>query len=349
MKIGDNFFVRCSICCIMYSFFRYGCVGELITTGVLIGSAVAFGGFLGSFNYLKCRYYECCDQPWLLGNFSGLRYSLEGQLYGQHLVIETAVRSIKAHFQNENPKKALVLSFHGWTGGGKNYVASIIAQHLYAKGMKSNFVHLMVGTMHFAHKDDVEIYKKNLHQWIQGNVTQCPRSLFIIDELDKMPIGILDTIKPFIDFHEQLHGVDYRKSIFIFLSNTAGSDITQRTLDYWRAGKARDSISLTEMEELITVAAYNEEGGLRFSNLIMNHLIDQFIPFLPLERDHVRLCIADAFRSRIGRDPSETETNEILNSLNFSPKNFEIFSTSGCKRIAQKVEFFLQKRAFDEL
>jgi pantothenate kinase-related protein Tda10 len=91
--------------------------------------------------------------------FSGLRYALEAQLYGQHLVIETTVRSIKAHFENENPKKALVLSFHGWTGGGKNYVASIIAQNLFKKGMKSHFVHLMVGTMHFAHKDEVEIYK----------------------------------------------------------------------------------------------------------------------------------------------------------------------------------------------
>jgi hypothetical protein len=29
------------------------------------------------------------------------------------------------------PRKALVLSFHGWTGGGKNYVAQFVAESLF--------------------------------------------------------------------------------------------------------------------------------------------------------------------------------------------------------------------------
>ena len=41
-----------------------------------------------------------------------------------------------------------------------------------------------------------------LQDWIRGNVTECPQSLFIFDEIDKMGEGIIDAIKPFIDFHE---------------------------------------------------------------------------------------------------------------------------------------------------
>lgn len=33
-----------------------------------------------------------------------------------------------------------------------------------------------------------------------------------------MPEGLLDTLSPFLDHHSNVDGVDYRKSIFLFLS-----------------------------------------------------------------------------------------------------------------------------------
>lgn len=35
--------------------------------------------------------------------------------------------------------------------------------------------------------------------------------------MDKMGPGIIDAIKPFIDFYDEIDGIDYRKNIFIFL------------------------------------------------------------------------------------------------------------------------------------
>ena len=148
----------------------------------------------------------------------------------------------------------------------------------------------------------MEGFQKQVRSWIKGNVSACARSVFIFDELDKLDVQVLDAVKPFIDHHSHLDGVDYRKSVFIFLrflkfcayivistlvesvlsnsttvslfhpwippnivicgifSNTGGNDITQRTLEYFQSGKPRERISLHEMEEIITVAAYNEEG-----------------------------------------------------------------------------------------
>lgn len=45
----------------------------------------------------------------------------------------------------------------------------------------------------------------------------CGSSVFIFDEMDKLHPGIIDSIKPFLDYYEQVDGISYRKAIFIFL------------------------------------------------------------------------------------------------------------------------------------
>jgi len=35
--------------------------------------------------------------------------------------------------------------------------------------------------------------------------------------MDKMPVGIIEAIKPFIDHYPEIDGTDFRKSIFLFL------------------------------------------------------------------------------------------------------------------------------------
>ena len=61
------------------------------------------------------------------------------------------------------------------------------------------------------------IFQRQLRSWISGNLTQCERSLFIFDEADKLPLQLLDAIVPFVDFYDNVNGIDARKSIFIFL------------------------------------------------------------------------------------------------------------------------------------
>lgn len=60
-------------------------------------------------------------------------------------------------------------------------------------------------------------FQDKLRNLVESSVNECPQSLFIFDEIDKMPAGILDTLKPYFDFYEQLGGTDYRKAMFIFL------------------------------------------------------------------------------------------------------------------------------------
>ena len=70
-------------------------------------------------------------------------------------------------------------------------------------------------------------------------MTQCKHNVFIFDEVDKMPPGVLDIVKPFLDYYEHIDGVDYRRNIFLFLSNTGGREIVNTALNSWNQGRDR--------------------------------------------------------------------------------------------------------------
>lgn len=53
-------------------------------------------------------------------------------------------------------------------------------------------------------------------------MSACASSVFIFDEMDKLHPGVIDAIKPFLDYYEQVDGVSYRKAIFIFLRLVGG-------------------------------------------------------------------------------------------------------------------------------
>lgn len=190
--------------------------------------------------------------------------------------------ALRSHWnQNYPPQKALTLSFHGWPGSGKNFVTNIIIEHLYAAGAKSNFVHQFIGRIHFPLESKVAQYQvcfimnynfvvknmvkfyfqENLQEWIKTNVSRCPQQIFVFDEVDKIPPQVLNSIKPMIDYHKYVDKVDYRKSIFIFLSNTGANIINQRLLELWHeTGIKREDLKLHHFESLISKGAFNEEG-----------------------------------------------------------------------------------------
>lgn len=90
---------------------------------------------------------------------AALQLALEEKLFGQHLAAEVILKALTGFRNNDNPKKPLTLSLHGWAGTGKNFVSQIVAENLHAKGLKSNFVHLFVSTLHFPHEQQIKLYQ----------------------------------------------------------------------------------------------------------------------------------------------------------------------------------------------
>lgn len=192
--------------------------------------------WISSFLYIK-------NSPWHIHLCSsGLRSDLENKLVGQHIASPLIFKAVAGFMKTPHPKKPLVLSLHGPTGTGKNFVAQIIADNIYKKGNISQFVHVFTYKLNFPHASQIETYKvgmrgwvildlqqlffilfkKNvfqsqLQQWIKGNVSRCAHSMFVFDEVDKIHPGLIDSIHPYLDHHNQLEGVSYKNTIFIFL------------------------------------------------------------------------------------------------------------------------------------
>lgn len=86
-------------------------------------------------------------------NISELKQSLSLKIFGQPLVNEL-VNILTAHRdaitdESKSNKKALVISLHGWSGVGKNYATTMIAEALYLQGMHSNYVKMYMGKKDF--------------------------------------------------------------------------------------------------------------------------------------------------------------------------------------------------------
>ena len=145
---------------------KEGCGLEPLSTSVVVGGAIASSALYASWNTLKCRWEnDCCSPPSIKHNVTEFEELFDKYVYGQHLARSIISKALKSHLrklhpsENHAPKKALVFSFHGWTGGGKNYVAKFLADSLFAKGLNSKNVHLFVSTLHFPIEDKVDIYK----------------------------------------------------------------------------------------------------------------------------------------------------------------------------------------------
>uniref|UniRef100_T1JNP5 Torsin-1A C-terminal domain-containing protein n=1 Tax=Strigamia maritima TaxID=126957 RepID=T1JNP5_STRMM len=310
-------------------------VVDPLTWGLAVGGAV---GIYAGYQALQCNYVECCTPKWITPDLNGrMMANITNYLHGQHLVKDVVIKSIKAHVRKFDPQKPLVLSFHGWTGGGKTFVSKIIAHHLYHNGFDSEFVHLFIATHHFPHADSINLYKDNLVNWIKGNISQCQQSLFIFDEVDKMPRGLFDAIKPYLDYHQHVDGA---RNLH-FLSNAGGSGITQIALQNWKAGRKREELKLKDFNSALTLDAFNEKGGLKHSSLIDSNLIDHFIPFLPLERQHVKLCVIDELK-RQNRHASGKVIDHITDEVVYLPLDLGVFSKTGCKEIEKLVDYVLE-------
>ena len=75
------------------------------------------------------------------------------------------------------------------------------------------------------------------------------------------------------------------------------------------------------------------------STLMIKNLIDNYIPFFPLGKDHVTECIKLEFKKHSVLDKVNVE--KILNQLDYEPDNLLLYSTSGCKRVHRLVREYL--------
>lgn len=162
----------------------------------------------------------------------------------------------------------------------------------YALGKKSQYIHGYSGRINFPMDELAPQYSAELLKEILKSIDSCPYQTFVFDEVDKMPRGVFESIVGILDDNTFLKA-DMGKSIFIFISNLGGVELSKKLHFLMRKeGLAREDTLLRHFESVLEESAYNDEGGLQRSRSIEKAVIDYFIPFLPLEQRHVEMCIS---------------------------------------------------------
>ena len=286
--------------------------------------------------YFHVNPHSLCLDSEFSKNISGIGITLRTELYGQHIAQKLVTSALKNHFNKQVLRKPLVLSFHGWTGIGKNFVSNIITEHLFKRKTESPFVHKFIIPLHFPHESEVENYNVQLQRWVKGNISQCSKGgLFIFDEMDKIHHGMMDTIKDAIlDYRGKK--AFYGNVVFIFLSNSGGEAINRHVLNHALEGKLRESLTLSELE-IIFHGIVKRVPDVWFADLLKSEVIDHLIPFLPLERTHVKQCIRRDLIKK-GFQVKEALVTEIADQMEYFPERYEFFSVSGCKKVSSRVD-----------
>ena len=119
-----------------------------------------------------------------------------------------------------------------------------------------------------------------------------------------------------------------------------GSSPVTHESRHWKEGKKREDIGIKEMDKVVNLGEFNTKGGFWHSSLIEKNLIDYFIPFLPLERSHVKMC-AEADLKKKGHPVTEQVLNSIADELLYYPEDLKVFSQSGCKKVSSKVDYIM--------
>lgn len=73
--------------------------------------------------------------------------------------------------------------------------------------------------------------------------------------------GILDDIKPLVDYRDLVDGVDYRQCIFIFISHIGSSQIETEYRKLIESGKRREEIVFRDFEKIFAQRIFIQEGN----------------------------------------------------------------------------------------
>lgn len=91
--------------------------------------------------------------------YIGLEYDLKSNVFGQPFAIDIILGALKHHLQKNKPDRALMLSFHGGPGTGKNFISQKIVDNMFKNGKDSRYVHTFKSSIDFPEKSRVGEYK----------------------------------------------------------------------------------------------------------------------------------------------------------------------------------------------
>ena len=113
-------------------------------------------------------------------------------------------------------------------------MAFLIRDAAFERRNETKYYHF-ISSHHFPHLDDrrhlIE-YKNRLREKIKEAVYGCEHAMIVLDDVHLLPTELLDTLASFLESHEHVDGISYRKVTFIFISNTGSFGLIDLADEY---------------------------------------------------------------------------------------------------------------------
>lgn len=278
--------------------------------------------------FASYKSWQCSTHRAAPIDIDQLGRQLKTGLFGQHIAMEEITGALASFTEGSERKDTLVLLLAGWLGGGKTHTSSLISK---AFPVKSN-VHTLLAPLHLAQQAS-----SALEELVTITSRSCGYNLVILDDIDT---GDPTTNRLLERFLVSLASSEDNKSngtVVIATTNTGGSLINKFMLEKTKLLEVREKITGEEVREHLK----EHKVDIPLVTTLADYNIPvKIIPFLPLTREHVRLCVGREV-TRHRATLSTKDLNQILDQVQFFSQDFPIFAKTGCKQISARVNLAL--------
>ncbi|XP_033643264.1 torsin-4A-like [Asterias rubens] len=277
-------------------------------------------------------------------NISHVKNELQRNLVGQPVAMNFILDTLDASGESGS-NKPLIMFFHGSSGVGKSFTADILAESISSNTKKEPCINLLSVDLFLRSEttQSKEIYMKILQDWVNRPMQEdkrCCISFFIFDELrDDIPQDLIQTLG------QTLSQLDTQDSpaqsqhlkVIIIMTLIGSQSISDFLVVNMKRGQDRQSLTLPHpnwQEPWKHLVASLDKQDPFWTWLPPGAFIR--IPFLPLERSHIKECAKQSL-SRNNLTITEERLEWVADQMTYIPEDWPMFSVSGCKKVSSKV------------
>lgn len=218
---------------------------------------------------------------------------LSAEVVGQELAIRQLTDAVCHHLENKQPGKPLIISAHGPPGVGKTLSHQLLARALYSR-RPSELLHcpgkdcrgykVFYGMDYLVAERAVRLAA--LRDALLSHLRLCPESLIVVEEYDKLDCEARGLWRQLLQ-HPERANVSWERAIVIMESNLGMSELEQLLSTV--GGRAKISPEDAERRVRDLVFAHWQRSGCESfeDTLKLTSLVDFYLPYLPLEKEHV--------------------------------------------------------------
>ncbi len=231
----------------------------------------------------------------------------------------------------------LFLSYcvQGWTGVGKDFATSVLADHIRTK---KRTVHKFIVPLHFYANGPGASISQLVQEWMFRNLSSCAVNLIVVDELEQASDEVLQGLESVLERFTTLR-LNSSRIIVVLISSSGGVQINKLVYDHIVAGESRETLKVSDFS-----GALSESQAQWYLTMKFRGFIDQVIPFLPLEKRHVAQCVEQDIENKFNTCANPHVVADVLDELTFFPSENPLLSSAGCRKVGTKVDLIMESK-----